>query len=240
MKSIRQAFGTVALLTIIFGLSSCGSNQETIPITTTSDKARDYYVKARVYQENLRTQQAIEYFRLALEEDANFALAHLGLGFSLFNTNITEGFESLNRAVALAGNVSEGERLWIEASHAGINNDTRSSKELLEKLVALHHGDVRAHNLLGNFYYGQQEYDRAVTELRKANEIDPDYPPAYNMMGYAYRFLGKYKSAEKAFKTYIKLIPDNPNPYDSYAELLMKIGEYEESIEMYQKALSID
>ena len=31
-----------------------------------------------------------------------------------------------------------------------------------------------------------------------------------------------------------------PNPYDSYAELLMKRGRFEESIKLYEKALSID
>jgi len=36
------------------------------------------------------------------------------------------------------------------------------------------------------------------------------------------------------------LIPDEPNPYDSYAELLMKIGRFRESIVQYEKALSIN
>ena len=45
---------------------------------------------------------------------------------------------------------------------------------------------------------------------------------------------------KNAFKKYIELIPDDPNPYDSYAELLMKIGRYDESIENYKKALSIN
>jgi len=36
------------------------------------------------------------------------------------------------------------------------------------------------------------------------------------------------------------LIPNDPNPYDSYAELLLKMGRYDESIAQYRKALSID
>ena len=59
-------------------------------------------------------------------------------------------------------------------------------------------------------------------------------------MGYAYRFLDQYGQAETAFKKYIELIPDDPNPYDSYAELLMKMGRFDESIAMYKKALAID
>jgi tetratricopeptide (TPR) repeat protein len=59
-------------------------------------------------------------------------------------------------------------------------------------------------------------------------------------LGYSRRLLGDYAGAEKAFKQYIKLIPDDPNPYDSYAELLMKMGKYDESIKFYRKALALD
>jgi tetratricopeptide (TPR) repeat protein len=38
---------------------------------------------------------------------------------------------------------------------------------------------------------------------------------------------------------YIDLLKDNPNPYDSYAELLMKMGKFESSIDYYRKALEI-
>ena len=38
----------------------------------------------------------------------------------------------------------------------------------------------------------------------------------------------------------MELIPNDPNPYDSYAELLLKMGRFDESIAQYRKALSID
>jgi tetratricopeptide (TPR) repeat protein len=38
----------------------------------------------------------------------------------------------------------------------------------------------------------------------------------------------------------VQLIPDEPNPYDSYAELLMKVGRFAESITQYEKALKVD
>ena len=36
------------------------------------------------------------------------------------------------------------------------------------------------------------------------------------------------------------MLPEDPNPYDSYAELLMKMGRYQESIENYERALAKD
>ena len=231
----------IACLLPMLAAISCGNGDGgKIPITTKSEKARELYIKARDLAENLRINDAIDVYERAIDEDGNFALAHLGLSFALFNNNATRGFEVFNRAVALAGNVSEGERLWIKGTEAGVNGNPREQEAMFKKLVKLHHSDERAHNIMGGFYYQQQRYDLAVTEFRKAKEINPEFAPLYNMLGYSYRFLGKYKAAEEAFKTYIKLIPDNPNPYDSYAELLMKIGEFEESIEMYRRALHVD
>ena len=81
---------------------------------------------------------------------------------------------------------------------------------------------------------------RRSSTTRKATELAPNYSPAYNILGYAYRQQGDYASAEQAFKKYIELIPNDPNPYDSYAELLLKMGKFDDSITQYHKALSVD
>ncbi|HEX6648579.1 MAG TPA: tetratricopeptide repeat protein, partial [Pyrinomonadaceae bacterium] len=67
-----------------------------------------------------------------------------------------------------------------------------------------------------------------------------DYSTAYNILGYAYRQNEAYADAENAFKKYIELIPNDPNPYDSYAELLLKMGRFDEAITQYNKALSVE
>ena len=93
---------------------------------------------------------------------------------------------------------------------------------------------------MGAYHFGRQDYAAAVAEYKKATAINPQFSQPYNQMGYAYRFMGKNAEAEQAFKKYIELIPGDPNPYDSYAELLMKLGRFDESIKSYEKALSVD
>ena len=92
------------------------------------------------------------------------------------------------------------------------------------ELVRLFPNDERAHTLLGNLYFGRQDYDAAVKEFVRATAINPTFSQPYNQLGYAYRFVDKLDDAEAAFKKYVQLIPDDPNPHDSYAELLMKPG----------------
>jgi tetratricopeptide (TPR) repeat protein len=113
-------------------------------------------------------------------------------------------------------------------------------KEILEKLVAAYPKDERAHFNIGGYYFGQQDFTRAIEHYQKATELAPDYSTAFNILGYAYRQNEQYPEAEAAFKQYIKLIPNDPNPYDSYAELLLKMGRFEESITQYKKALEVN
>ena len=233
--------GVVALaLTAILILTACSGDGmvDKVPITTGSDRALEYYLGGRDLAERLRGQESIEYFEKAVAEDPDFAMGYLNLSF--VSPSAKGFFENLGKARALIDKVSEGERLYILGVEAGVNGFIMEQREMYAKLVEAYPNDERAHNLLGNSYFGQQEYAAAIEEYEKATEVAPDFSQPYNQLGYSYRFLEDYAEAERAFKKYIELIPDDPNPYDSYAELLMKMGKYDESITFYRKALEFD
>lgn len=238
MMRISALYAAGVIAAVAISLSGCGDKESTIPITTSSEKAREAYVKGREYSENLRFTEARNYFQQAIEADSEFAMAYLSLAQTQTTTN--EFYAAFNQARARVNRVSDGERLMIEAVEAGIGGETQLQEQLLTELTELYPLDKRAHMALGNFLFGQQLYQRAIAEYRKIKALDPNFAPPYNQAGYSFRALEKYKEAEEAFKTYIRLIPDDPNPYDSYAELLMKIGEFAESIDSYRRALNLD
>lgn len=157
-----------------------------------------------------------------------------------YQNSSQDGFNDLKKAVSLSSKVSEGERLEILGFEASVNSNRPKELEYYQKLVSLFPKDERANTLLAVFYYGQQDYQKAIDQFKKATDIAPNYSAPYNMLGYSYMLTENYSDAEKAFKKYIELIPDEPNPYDSYAELLLKMGKYDQSIENYQKALSFN
>lgn len=209
-----------------------------ILITTDSDAARDYYLQGRDLAEKLRAQEAFAYFQKAVEADPDFAMAYLNMALTQ-NTN--KGFfKYFDRAKTLAAQVSEGERLMILGVEAGTNADPMTQREHYTRLTELYPNDPRAHNLLGNHYFAQQEYDLAIEQYLKAIRQDPEFSQPYNQLGYCYRFMEDYSEARRAFKRYTQLIPDDPNPYDSYAELLLKMGKFNASIMSYRKALEVN
>ena len=230
----------LSVLFIFIVLTGCSKQEDEskIAITTMSSEARNDFLKGRDLFEKLRARESLAYFENAFTKDNKFVMAYYY--HSLANPTNKGFFKDLDNAVANAGNVSEGERLFVLALKAGVDGNQKAQEDYLTKLVKLYPDDERAHQQLGQFYFGQQKFDLAVQHLKKATEIAPDYSLSYNMLGYSYRNLGNYTEAEKAFKKYIELIPDDPNPYDSYAELLSKEGRYEESITQYQKALDIN
>ena len=207
-------------------------------MTTSSAEARAEFLKGRDNFEKLLITDSIAHFQKAVSLDPNFAWAELALANSAPTGK--EFFEHLNKAVSLADKASNGEKLLILAAEAGANANPAKQKEHLDALVAAYPNDERAHFNLGGYHFGQQEYPQAIEQYRKATELEPGYSTAYNLLGYSYRQAGDFANAEKAFQKYIELIPKDPNPYDSYAELLLKMGRFDDSIVQYRKALEID
>jgi tetratricopeptide (TPR) repeat protein len=209
-----------------------------IPVTTSSDEARELFLAGRDLQDRLRGTDANEYFVRALDKDPDFAWAHLAAAFT--SATAQDFWNHLDRAVAAANGASDGERLLILASEAGAKGHPDQQLTHLAELIELYPDDPRAHNALAGTYFGRQDYEQAIAAYERAIELDPDFSQPYNQKGYAHRFLGDVAAAEAAFKKYIELIPDDPNPYDSYAELLMKTGRFPESIDNYRLALAQD
>lgn len=237
---MKLRVGFVAAV-LLLGGPACRRAAETpkkLPITTSSAEARDAFLKGRDLVAKLRTTEAQPLLNEAVGKDPNFALAHLYLA----QTAATPKgyFDHVKAAVAAAGKVSEGERLYIQGVEAGANGDTKLRGECYQKLVAAFPDDELSHQLLGIHYNAIQQYEDAAAEYRKAVQLAPNFAPAYNQLGYALRAAEKNADAEAAFRRYVELIPNEPNPYDSLAELQMKMGRFAESIESYQKALSIN
>lgn len=238
--AVVKAVCSLALLSLL--LAGCAKKEKVddgkVPVTTASEEAKKEFLHGRDFSERLRVQNSIQHLENAVSKDPNFASAY----FLLAQASPTAKgfFDNMKKAVANADKASEGERLFILGFQAGVDADQPKQKECYEKLVAAYPKDERAHFVLGNYFNGQQDYATAVEHYLMCTKLDSSYSPAYNSLGYAYRAMERYDDAEKAFVKYMKLIPTDPNPADSYAELLMKMGRFEESIANYRKALSND
>jgi tetratricopeptide (TPR) repeat protein len=240
MSNRRSPFdAALSLFLLVLPLAaSAAASADKVPITTSSEEARQLYLQGRDATEKLRVTDGYALYEKAVAKDPNFALAYCGMA-NAAPTNQTF-FAAMKQAVALSDRASEGERLMIRGLQAGVTGDTAGQLRMYTELVEKYPTDERALTLVGNYYFGIQDNPTAIKYLTKAVELAPDFTTPYNQLGYAYRFEGKYPEAEKTFKKYIEVLPADPNPYDSYAEFLMKVGRFDESIASYRKALEFD
>jgi tetratricopeptide (TPR) repeat protein len=237
MKTRKIGPYFVWIIFLVFTLNTLAQVKE-VPITTSSKEALNLFLSGRDKLENIEFFEAAPLFDKAIQLDPNFALAYLyrassGGGYNVFRQN-------LDKAVSISDKVSEGEKLQILFVQAQFDGNGLKQKEYLDQLLKSFPSDKRIHYWAGGYYYGINDFPTALVHLTKSAVLDNKYAPAYNLIGYCQSALGNYQEAEKAFQTYIELIPNNANPYDSYAELLLKMGKYDESIAQYKKALEKD
>ncbi len=211
---------------------------EKVPVTTSSDEARALYDEGLALADNLHFVEADAVFAKAVEADPDFAMAYVRLAQT--SQTVASFFRSVRQAEYNAANSSEGEQLYIRALIAGAENDQAAQLDAISSLLGMYPKDERTHVQLANYHSGQQNFAEAIKHLGHATSINPEFANAFNSLGYAHRSNGDLAGAKAAFARYVELIPDEANPYDSYAELLMEMGEYDESIANYRKALELD
>lgn len=89
---------------------------------------------------------------------------------------------------------------------------------------------------LGNFLYRTGRYSEAIPLYQHVLELDPDNASGYNNLGVAYFMLGQF---DQAVETWDHIIYDSPtrSVIQNYANSLFYLGKYEQSVQMYEKAL---
>ena len=196
-------------------------------ITASSLEAYNFYIKGQEELLKKHGFQAMQCFEKAVELDPNFAMALLAMGG-----------ESITKAMALSRNVSEKERLYIEARYAReIENDRPKAISLYRQLVDKYPKEKEAFISLGGLAQNPQEQ---IEMFRKALEIDPYYARLWDIMGYRFLTDKEYEKAVEAFQKYVSVRPGEPNPIDSLADAYFQWGRLDEALELYKKSLQID
>jgi tetratricopeptide (TPR) repeat protein len=79
------------------------------------------------------------------------------------------------------------------------------AESLLRKAVRIDPSYARAYLLLGNLYFQEHQYAKAVPEYQQALRLQPTLPEAHYHLGQAYMQLGDKSLAQKEFELHQKL-----------------------------------
>jgi len=210
----------------------------TLPVTTSSTKARELYQKGIADYENLYLERCNDDWRAAVKEDPNLALAWAWIAFN--SGNPQEVSDARAKAKALAPKLTPGEQLmvaWISKVQEG---DFLGGITAMNDMLEMYPHDKHLLYLAGNWLMGENGNDQAQRFMEKALAIDKNYPAALNDLAYVDARNRKFDKAFAAMDRYVALLPKEPNPQDSYGELLRMSGNFEGALTHYRAALAID
>jgi tetratricopeptide (TPR) repeat protein len=209
-----------------------------MPLTTSSVKARDLYVRAVLDSELLYGERAMIGWRAAAKEDPQFASAFAML--ALNSRDPEEVRASREQAKLFSPKASPGEKMmirWIVTVQEGNFMDGIAA---MNDMIAMFPRDKHLLYLAANWLMGVQGDEQAHHLLHKAVDVDPDYAAALNNLAYLHAHEREFDEAIQSIERYAALLPHEPNPQDSYGEMLRMAGRYDEALEHYRAALSID
>ncbi len=217
------------------------NNQKTksslIPITTSNEKAKEHFEKARFLVQNGLNGNPIEHYEQAIALDDKFVRMYNFISIYAPNDSIKKANHEL--AKKYKDLVSKDEQMLVEASEFRLNNPDDILEERLFKVAKLNPSDKYIYHTI-SFLLFRKNPSLAIKAGEKSVEIDNNYGSGYNILGYAYINNNELDKAEKAFDNYIRCEPKRGNPYDSKADLLLQSKRYEEALKLKQKAYELD
>lgn len=92
---------------------------------------------------------------------------------------------------------------------------------------------------LGNVYYLDLKFKKALEAYNKSIEIKPDYANAWYNKGVAQDALGRHDEALEAYNKAIEIQPDNHDAWYNKGAALIDLGQYIESFKAFYKAWEI-
>ncbi len=186
---------------------------------TANPEAYQLYLKGR-FSWNRRTtvslKQAAEFFKQAIEQDPNYALAYAALAetYTLFSQyDVATPQESMPQAKAAALRALE-----------------------LDNSLAAPHAALEA-------YYTYYEFDRVTgeKEVRRAIELDPNYATAHHWLGGDVLYPTKrFDEAIASLKRAEELDALSPIIGTNLGDVLLYARRYDEAIAQYRRVLSLD
>jgi serine/threonine protein kinase/Flp pilus assembly protein TadD len=226
------------------GLSAVGfefAPTKVANVTTTSMEAYNYFLKGDEELNRLHWERGRQFLAKAVELDPTFALAHLWLSDTFSASgDLRVWREELELAKKYSEKATEKEKLYIEANYArDIKEDPLAYLYLMEQLVQKYPREKQSHLDLG-YYLMNTDLPRAIEEITKALELDPQFGPAINMLAQIYRGTGDYEKSLELYRRYAAVYPSDANPFDSMAWTYLRMGDLDQARAKFKEALEAE
>ena len=235
----------LAVLIIIALTMSCKNDKmnksekqpSIVPITTSSDKAREHFEKARYLVQNGINGNPTEHYEKAIALDSQFVRMYNFI--SIYSPDDSIKMHNHQLAKKYKHLVSKEEQVLVDATDFRLKNPTDKYESKLFELTQMCPDDKYLYHTI-SFLLFRKNPELAITAGEHSVKLDDNYGSGFNILGYAYINNKELDKAEKAFDNFIRCEPQNGNPYDSKADLMLQLGKYQEALILKKKSYELD
>ena len=184
---------------------------------TERTEAHSLYLKARQLCSTpvkSSVRKAIQYLELALDQDPEFALAHVGLA-----------------------------ECYYQLNGLGYMDDGETAKQARREVFAALQIDeelAEAHVMLARLYEYDWDWDSAEWELNKVAELNPNLPSAHRSYTSLLLIEGRFDEALLEARKALELDPLDPRNNLGVAACYYAMGDYDKMIDYVEKTVEID
>ena len=85
-----------------------------------------------------------------------------------------------------------------------------------------------------------KRYTEAISGFRRAVDLRPEFPEAWNELGFALRQTGQYAEALKAYDQALRIRPNFPEALEYLGEAYVKLGRTDEARAILKRLAPLD
>lgn len=196
------------------------AGRETREIAFESMNAWDAYHRGLAIQYEFSADTnalAQTHFRRAIELDPNFGLAYARLSYAMVISAI-----------------------YFEADN--LQSVLDEALELAQEAARLDPGDAVVRFALGRVHLARGEYDRSITDLKAAIDLNPGMAQAHCGLGDSLAYSGQLDTAMGCFEEAVRINPSDPYRWAflSYgATALLFKGDFDDAVDWAQQAEAV-
>jgi adenylate cyclase len=202
-------------------------------------------------EKNLGTfQQAIKYFKEALEHDPNYSVAYACLGFGYMFDYQNRWTEDPDKSLTIAKEYADqaiekdpNEPLarCVAALAASYGKDLDRANEEVETAIKLNPSLALAHNLRGTIRTFSGQPLEAIPEIEQAMRIDPALSGQFlHFLGLAYLLAEKYETAAALLRQRIILVPNTDFSRAILTSALGHLGDIDDAKRVWAELMEIN
>jgi len=184
-------------------------------VTTSSFDALKAYSLGRE-SENTESENAIPFFRQAIELDPNFAEAYAGIAEAYaVRGERAKSIEYFNKAFQLRDRVTDPEKYDISSTYYDeVTGEIEKSIQVSQLWTQSYPRDYGSHQMLAYDYGLLGQPEKAQAEAIEALRLGPDDSVNYGNVIQGYAYLNQLGEAKAAYQEAVKREPDSDDPHE--------------------------